>query len=142
MPVVPGGSVIMPAKLDTDIQAFLKEPHFACVATLMPDGSPQVTVTWVDTDGEHLFITTNDNSQKARNIRRDPRVAVCVYDQQNPYRVVRVRGKVVHFAPEGAFEQIRKVGKKYGRADIDTSRMGKQFLAKILPTKVTGTLSR
>jgi PPOX class probable F420-dependent enzyme len=130
----------MPVKLDDKVQAFLKEGHHAVVATLMPSGSPQVTVTWVDTDVQHLLITTNENSQKARNIRRDPRVAVCVYDRQNPYRLVRVRGRVVSHASEGAFDQIKRLAPKYGRTTIDTSRMGVQLLVKIRPTRVTAAL--
>jgi len=58
----------------------------------MPDGSPQMTQTWVDTDGEHIVINTVQGFQKVKNVERDPRVAVTVSDPSNPFRYYAVRG--------------------------------------------------
>lgn len=70
--------------------------NFPTLATLMPDGSPHAVSVWSAVDGEHiLFFTANERSQKARNVRRDPRVALSVVDLENPYRTARVRGEVV-----------------------------------------------
>ncbi|HWV86166.1 MAG TPA: TIGR03618 family F420-dependent PPOX class oxidoreductase [Capillimicrobium sp.] len=70
--------------------------NFQTLATLMPDGSPHAVSVWSAVDGEHiLFFTANERSQKARNVRRDPRVALSVVDLENPYRTARVRGEVV-----------------------------------------------
>jgi hypothetical protein len=70
----------MPVTLLPGLQRLLREPAHCQVATLMPDGSPQITQVWVDTDGEHILVNTFEGSQKTRNVSRDPRVAVNVVD--------------------------------------------------------------
>ena len=71
------------------------------VATAMPDGSPQLTETWVDTDGEHVVINTVEGFQKVRNLRRDPRVSLNVCDPGDVSRYFEVRGHVVDITAEG-----------------------------------------
>ena len=83
------------------------------LATLMPDGSPQLTQTWVDTDGEFVIINTVDGHQKVRNIRRDPRVAVTVADPKDSSRFVQLRGAVVRETTEGAVEHIDLISQRY-----------------------------
>ena len=75
----------------------LQEKQLAIVSTIMPDGAPQATPTWVDVepDGTHILINTVAGHIKANNIARDPRIAVTVVDSQNPWRNVTVRGTVV-----------------------------------------------
>jgi PPOX class probable F420-dependent enzyme len=93
----------------------LQEPQLAQLATIMPDGSPQVTPVWVDVepDGSHVLINTADGRLKARNTAHDPRVAVSVVAADNPWRYAIVRGKVVEQRHEGADEHIDKLAKKY-----------------------------
>jgi PPOX class probable F420-dependent enzyme len=91
----------------------LRRPSPCFVATLLPDGSPQMTQTWVDTDGTHLLINTVDGHQKVRNIRRDPRVAVNVADPEDPSRYFEVRGQVVDITPDGAREHIDELSQRY-----------------------------
>ena len=79
----------------------------------MPDGSPQVTQTWVDTDGEHVIINTVQGYQKVRNIERDPRVALTVSDAEHPTRYLQVRGSVIGMTTEGGAEHIDKLSQKY-----------------------------
>ncbi|UCG39866.1 MAG: PPOX class F420-dependent oxidoreductase [Acidimicrobiia bacterium] len=81
--------------LDPDIRDFVRSGHFAALSTLMPDGTPQTQVMWVDADDTHLLINTEDGRQKQRNVERDPRVTVLVWDAENPYRYAEVRGTVV-----------------------------------------------
>ncbi len=83
------------------------------ISTVMPDGSPQLTQTWVDTDGAHILINTVDGFQKVRNIRRDPRVAVAVSDPSNPSRYYAVRGEVLSVTSEGAAEHIERLAQRY-----------------------------
>jgi PPOX class probable F420-dependent enzyme len=83
------------------------------LATLMPDGSPQLTQTWVDTDGEFVIINTVDGHQKVRNIRRDPRVAVTVADPDDSSRFVQLRGQVVRETTDGAAEHIDLISHRY-----------------------------
>ena len=71
------------------------------ITTLMPDGSPQNTQTWVDTDGKHVVINTVQTHQKMRNIRRDPRVSVAVCDATDPSRYFAIRGRVTNITTEG-----------------------------------------
>ena len=91
----------------------LRRPSPCFVATLMPDGSPQMTQTWVDTDGTHVLINTVDGHQKVRNIRRDPRVAVNVADPEDPSRYFEVRGQVVDITTDGAREHIDELSRRY-----------------------------
>ena len=79
----------------------------------MSDGSPQVTQTWVDTDGEHVLINSVQTHVKVRNIARDPRVAVVISDPQQPSRYVQVRGRVLSVTTEGAVEHIEMLAQKY-----------------------------
>jgi PPOX class probable F420-dependent enzyme len=79
----------------------------------MPDGSPQLTQTWVDTDGEHILVNTVQGFQKARNVERDPRVAVSVSDPAHPSRYYTVRGRVVSATTEGAAEHIETLAQRY-----------------------------
>jgi PPOX class probable F420-dependent enzyme len=79
----------------------------------MPDGSPQLTQTWVDTDGAHVLINTVEGFQKVKNIRRDPHVAVAVSDPSNPSRYYSVRGEVLTITSEGAAEHIEQLAQRY-----------------------------
>ncbi len=89
-----------------DVLALLRAPSTCYLATTMPDGSPQLTQVWVDTDGEHVVINTVAGFQKLRNVARDPRVAVAVSDPANPSAYVQIRGEVVETTTDGAREHI------------------------------------
>ncbi|HEV7219346.1 MAG: PPOX class F420-dependent oxidoreductase [Terriglobales bacterium] len=86
---------------------------FASLATLMPDGRPQVTPVWCDLDGDFVIFNSAKGRQKDRNVRRDPRVSLAVIDPDNPYRYLEIRGRVVEITEEGADAQIDKLAKKY-----------------------------
>jgi PPOX class probable F420-dependent enzyme len=86
---------------------------FANLATLMPDGRPQVTPVWVDYDGQHVIFNSAKGRQKDRNVRRDPRVSVAISDPENPYRYLEIRGHVAEITEQGASEHIDKMAKKY-----------------------------
>lgn len=87
--------------------------NFAAVATLMPDGSPQVSIVWIDSDGEHVIFNTAEGRTKPKNLRRDPRVAVTVMNSENPYEQVMIRGHVVEMTHDGADAHIDRLAKKY-----------------------------
>jgi PPOX class probable F420-dependent enzyme len=93
----------------------LQEKQLAQLATVMPDGSPQVTPVWVDVedDGSYVLVNTVGGRQKARNTARDPRVAISVVDSENWRRYVIVRGRIVEQRLEGADEHIEKLAWKY-----------------------------
>jgi PPOX class probable F420-dependent enzyme len=93
--------------------ALLRQASPCFLATTMPDGSPQLTQTWVDSDGEHIVINTVVGHQKARNVERDPRVAVNVCDRANPARYYAIRGRVVKSTTEGGAEHIEALAERY-----------------------------
>jgi PPOX class probable F420-dependent enzyme len=86
---------------------------FANLATLMPDGTPQVTPVWVDYDGEHILVNSARGRQKDKNMERNSSVALSIMDPENPYRYLEVRGRVAEITEEGADEHIDKMAKKY-----------------------------
>jgi PPOX class probable F420-dependent enzyme len=94
-----------------------KKPAFANLATIMPDGSPQVTPVWCDYDGKHVLFNTAEGRLKDRNLRRDPRVALSIMDPENPYRYLQIRGRVVDVTKKGADQHIDKMAKKYLNKD-------------------------
>lgn len=101
---------------DPSIAKLFEGKNFAFLATLMRDGSPQVTPTWVDIDknNDTILVNTARGRIKHRNISRDPRVAVSLIDSSNPYDMVTVRGRVVEqIKGKDADEHIDKLAKKY-----------------------------
>lgn len=113
----------------------LDKPAFANLATLMPDGSPQVTPVWVDFDGKDFLVNSARGRQKDKNLRRDARVALSISDPQNPYRYLGVRGRVVDITEKGAGEHIDKMAKKYlGKDKYPFAQPGEvRVLYKIAP---------
>jgi PPOX class probable F420-dependent enzyme len=110
----------LPVALPPGLLALLRRPSPCFVATLMPDGSPQLTETWVTTDGEHVVINIVAGRQKARNIDRDTRVAVAIADPDELSRYYAVRGRVVDVTGEGGTESIDAISRKYtGRSYAD-----------------------
>ena len=91
----------------------LRKPSPCFLSTIMADGSPQVTETWVDTDGENVIINTVEGFVKVRNVQRDPRVALAVQDPADPFRYIQVRGEVISMTTEGGVESIEALSQKY-----------------------------
>ena len=100
-------------ELPDELVALLRAPSTCYVATTMPDGSPQMTQTWADTDGRNVLINTVQGFQKLRNIDRDPRVAVSISDPTSPSRYFAVRGRVVDVTTEGGVEHIEVLAQRY-----------------------------
>ncbi len=87
--------------------------NFGNVATIMPDGSPQVATVWVDREGDVIKLNATVSRQRTKNLRRDPRVALVVFDQANPYSNVMIRGKVTEITKKGAEDHIDQLSMKY-----------------------------
>jgi PPOX class probable F420-dependent enzyme len=100
-------------KLPQGFLDLLRKPSPCFLTTLMPDGSPQTTETWVDTDGEHVVINTVQTHLKMKNIQRDPRVSVAVCDANDFASYYAVRGRVVQTTPEGGADHIEALSRKY-----------------------------
>jgi PPOX class probable F420-dependent enzyme len=88
------------------------------LATTMPDGSPQVTPIWFNTDGEYLLINSAKGRTKDRNMRARPKVAVAIMDPKNIYRYIQIRGEVIEITEKGAREHINALSKKYTGNDV------------------------
>jgi len=111
----------------------------AHLATLMPDGSPQVTPVWVEYDGTHVLINSARGRQKDRNLRRNPAVALSLCDPDNPYRYLEVRGRVVDITEQGADAHIDRLAKKYLGVDSYPGRSPNEVRVtyRIQPTHAT-----
>ena len=103
----------MSISLSPEVQQLIDRPNFAHLATLMPDGSPQSVPVWVGREGDHIVICTGEGSLKAKNTRRDPRVALSIVDFTNPYEEVQIRGRVVERRPDSDFKVMDAVSHKY-----------------------------
>jgi PPOX class probable F420-dependent enzyme len=103
---------------EEDLDLLTTKKAFAHLATLMPDGSAQVTPVWFDfTDGA-IRVNSARGRQKDRNMRRDPRVSLCITDPDNPYRYLAIRGRVVEITEEGADPHINSLARKYLGVDV------------------------
>jgi PPOX class probable F420-dependent enzyme len=121
----------MAERLSAGLQTLLGEPAFCQIATLMPDGSPQLTQVWVNSDGEHILINTYEGAQKLRNMRNDPRVAVNVVDPSNAWRLASIRGRVVDITTAGADDHINELARKYLGVDSYPFRQPGQVRIKV-----------
>ncbi len=130
------------SKLSEGAVKLLQEKQIAQLATVMRDGSPQVTPVWIDVepDGSHILINSAEGRIKTRNTAREPRVAVSVVDSQNPYRYAVIRGRIVERTHEGADAHIDRMAKKYLGQDIYPFRSANEqrLLVKIAPRRVSG----
>lgn len=111
--------------------------NFAHLATLLRDGSPHVAPVWVDRDGDIIRVNTAVGRVKHRNILNDPRVAISIAKQEDPYERVQIRGRVVDLTCDGADEHIDKLSdkytgvKKYQKDSVDETRI----IIKIMPLR-------
>lgn len=112
---------------------------FANFATVMPDGTPQVTPVWVGYDDDHLLVNTAKGRQKERNVRRDPKVGLSILDPDDPYRFVSVRGEVEEVTEDGAIEHINELTERYmGRDEYPNlgEEDGPRVVIRIRPDRV------
>lgn len=128
------------SQITEPVAQLLRSKNFAHLSTLMKDGSPQVTPTWVDLDddGNNILINTAEGRIKQKNVSRDPRVAISISDQNNPYDMVTIRGTVTEQIKEGADEHADRLAKKYFGLDKYPYRSPdeKRVILKIKPDKV------
>jgi PPOX class probable F420-dependent enzyme len=98
---------------ESHLDLFTAKKAYASLATVMPDGSPQVTPVWFDYVGGKVRINTARGRVKDRNMTQNARVALMIMEPENPYRYVQVRGKVVEISEQGADAHIDSLAKKY-----------------------------
>ena len=110
---------------------------FAFLATIMPDGSPQVTPIWFNTDGQYILINTAKGRQKDRNMRARPQVAVTILDPKRPYRYIQIRGEIIGSTEDGAANHISVLSRKYRGHDFKIPKGQVRVTYKILPQHVS-----
>ena len=102
------------AELPADVRALFEGANYAHVATVLPDGGPHSVPVWIALEGDRIAFFTQERSRKARNLRRDPRVAISIVDHVNPYRMAQVRGRVVEtVSGEAALEIMDRMSVRY-----------------------------
>ena len=123
---------------DQQAELFLGK-NFGAVATIRPDGTPHVTPVWVDYDGEHVMFNTATGRAKWHHMRRDPRVTIEVYSQDDPYEYVTVTGTVELEVSDAANDHIDKLSEKYtGNPTFQNHRPGEQrVIVRVTPERVS-----
>ena len=129
------------AALTPGVRALFEGKNFGHLATIMADGSPQVSVVWVDIEGDNILVNTAEGRIKPRNVRRDPRVAISIYNQDVPYQSASIQGEVAEVRSEGALENIHKLAKKYmGLDEYPNLRPGEQRLLFVIRADQVATM--
>ncbi|MEU9605063.1 PPOX class F420-dependent oxidoreductase [Streptomyces sp. NPDC048057] len=132
------------AQLSEKLKELLDGPVFVNIATIQPDGSPQVSPVWVKRDGDDLLVSTTVGRQKEKNLRRDPRITVVVQPFDAPYTYAEIRGSV-ELTTEGGQELIDELALKYtGKtyADFNPTAVddAPRVVVRITPRKVVGSI--
>jgi PPOX class probable F420-dependent enzyme len=132
----------MTEKIPDAFKEMLNKRGFAHLATLMKDGSPQVTPVWYDFDGTHIRINSAKGRLKDKNMRRDKQVALSIQDPDNPYRYLAIRGNIDAITEDGADAHIDALAKKYLDKDRYPFRAPGEVrvIYKIRPDKVSAVV--
>lgn len=133
----------MSALIPDEFKDLFEKPVYATIATVMPDGQPQLTEVWCSYDGEHVLINTARNRQKDKNMSARPMVTLMLRDQENPYRWIEIRG-TVELTEEGALDHINELARKYAKVSkyygewtpAEMEAKETRVIGKITPTKV------
>ena len=125
-------------KIIGPVSKIIEKNSFAFLATLMEDGSPHVSPVWIDIVDNIILINTAKGRIKQRNVSRDPRVSISLIDDENPYSMVTIRGKVIEQTSIGADEHIDKLAKKYLNTDKypGHSATMERVILRIKPEKI------
>ena len=107
---------------------------FLYLATLMPDGSPQVTPVWFSADGEYILINTAEGRIKDRNMKARPKVAMTIQDPNDRYRYIGIRGEIESYINEGADEHINALSLRYDGKPFNIPAGQKRIIFRIRPT--------
>ncbi|MEF8773873.1 MAG: PPOX class F420-dependent oxidoreductase [Halobacteriales archaeon] len=127
------------AKIPDPVRDLFERETFASFATVMPDGTPQVTPVWIDAACDDVLVNTARGRRKERNVRENPGVGVMVLDPDDPYRYVSIRGEVVEVTEDGAVEHIDELARRY--MDVEEyphhgEESGARVIIRIRPDRV------
>jgi PPOX class probable F420-dependent enzyme len=132
------------AALSDKLKELLDGPVFVSIATIQPDGSPQVSPVWVKRDGDDVLISTTEGRRKEQNLRRDPRVTVLLQPADAPYSYAEIRGTAT-LTTDGGQELIDELsqkyhGKNYAEVNPDAVNDSPRVVVRITPRKVVGRI--
>jgi len=142
-PVTTSSSLTSPSpdgrpSLDDWVRALLDGKNYAGVATIGPDGSPQNSVVWIKGEGDTVLFSSLDHRQKVRNLRRDPRISVLVYDLANPHTAVEIRG-TAEIVPDEGKRLLRELWRKYLGVDLPAAKNDEaRVIIRVVPRKIIG----
>tara|TARA_B100001167_G_scaffold20760_1_gene10998 strand:- start:436 stop:831 length:396 start_codon:yes stop_codon:yes gene_type:complete len=124
--------------MDPKAKELFQKKNLVFIATINPDGSPQLTPVWGNYSDEHILINTAEGRIKHKNVQKDPRVAVSVVDYSNPLNMTTIRGKVIQIIPDYDYSHINKLTKQYmGISEYPYKRENeKRIILKIKPEKI------
>lgn len=126
-------------EIPSEYRDLFETRSFAFVATLLPDGTPHLTPTWVDFDGEYVLVNTIRGNRKDENVRSDPRITLAIADPENPYRYLSVRGEVIERREEGARDHLDQLAERYtGQATYPGPGGQQRVVLVIRPDAVSG----
>ncbi|MCX4880025.1 MULTISPECIES: PPOX class F420-dependent oxidoreductase [unclassified Streptomyces] len=127
-----------PVLFADSVRALLDGRNFASVATLGPDGAPQNSVVWIKRDGDTVLFSSTDGRQKVRNLRRDPRISLSVFDLADPYTSVEIRGTAEILADEGK-RLPYELSHKYLGIDPHAEKDDEvRVIIRIVPRRIVG----
>ncbi|MEN8649399.1 PPOX class F420-dependent oxidoreductase [Streptomyces sp. 21So2-11] len=134
----------MAAELSDKLKALLDTPVFITVATIQPDGSPQVSPVWVKRDGDEVLFSTTLGRRKEKNLRRDPRVTVLFQPFDSPYTYAEIRG-TVEMTTDGGQELIDELamkyaGKKYVEFNPSSVNDSARVVVRVSARKIVGSI--
>ncbi|MET4640525.1 PPOX class F420-dependent oxidoreductase [Streptomyces sp. NBC_01724] len=134
----------MTAELSDELRSLLDTPVFVTVATIQPDGSPQLSPVWVKRDGDDVLFSTTRGRRKEQNLSRDPRVSVVVQPFAAPYTYAEIRG-VAALTTEGGDElidelSVKYTGKKYAEFNPASGDDDERVVVRITPQKIVGRI--
>ena len=127
-----------PVPLSASVRALLDGRNFAGVATLGPDGAPQNSVVWIKCEGDTVLFSSTSGRQKVRNLRRDPRVSLTVFDLADPYTSVEIRG-TAEILPDEAKRLPYELSHKYLGIDPPAEKDDEvRVIVRVVPRKIIG----
>ena len=124
--------------MDPQIEELFQKKNLVFIATINPDGSPQLTPVWGNYNDNHILINTAEGRIKHKNVQKDPRVAVSVVDHDNTLNMTTIRGKVVQIIPDYDYSHANELTKQYmGISEYPYKRENeKRIIIKIKPEKI------
>lgn len=122
--------------LEDKVRRLARDPNFATITTLLADGGPATQVMWIDCDDDHLLFNTETGRAKFRNVQRDSRVSVVIWERENPYSYVEVRGHVADtVAGPEARQHIDELSQKYHGKPYSNPIETERVILKVAPTR-------